>query len=139
MTKAVNCSFYFMGDGRCDEINNKEECNYDEGDCCQFECNQNCNAKLKKNYRCPYECGSNFFNCKISEKCQKCVHGTCKNINECFKSDDSVLKSIDNCKYNTISMGNSRTIEYHCGKDPNLTVIHYLTDMVIIKNYILIF
>lgn len=130
ITKIVNCSYFYMGDGRCDEINNKAECEYDKGDCCQFECIENCKSKLKEGFRCQYECGFTFYSCKKSEKCQKCVHGKCLDINECFKNDEMVKKNIDNCNYNTMSMGNLKTIDSNCGKDPNMTVIHYMTDIV---------
>ena len=28
------CSFYFLGDGKCDGLNNVKECHFDGGDCC---------------------------------------------------------------------------------------------------------
>ncbi len=119
-----------MNDGRCDEINNKLECNYDNGDCCYHDCIQGCKKQLEKGIRCPYKCGFTFYNCKETSKCEKCQNGKCLNINKCYNDDNAVKRSIDNCKHDKFSMGNSRTIDYYCGKDPDLTNIHHIADPV---------
>jgi hypothetical protein len=119
-----------MGDGRCDEINNKPECQYDNGDCCLFDCTKNCEEKLKQGIRCQYKCGTTFYNCKDNSECRKCQNGKCLNINQCYKNDNAVKNSIENCLFNKFSMGNSRTIDYYCGKDPEMRNIHYSLDPV---------
>eukprot|EP00164_Ancoracysta_twista_P012190 GFYU01019066.1.p1 GENE.GFYU01019066.1~~GFYU01019066.1.p1 ORF type:complete len:1179 (-),score=403.95 GFYU01019066.1:177-3713(-) len=47
-----DCEMESVGDGWCDEFNNKEECKWDGGDCCSLTCNGG-----------PFTCGSNSFHC----------------------------------------------------------------------------
>lgn len=119
-----------MGNGKCDDINNTPECEYDSGDCCHFDCLENCRKKLEKGLRCLYKCGSTFYNCKKTDKCDKCKNGKCLEINDCYKDDFAVKRSIDNCIFNKKSMGDSQTIDSYCGKDPNKTNVHYPLDLV---------
>lgn len=45
-----NCKPNFISDGRCDEVNNNEECGFDGGDCCDPYASENsssCGDKVK--------------------------------------------------------------------------------------------
>ena len=61
MSMYDNCSdgvVEFIGDGFCDEINNKKSCSYDGGDCCRCSCLDGLE----------HECGLNGFDC-LDEGC----------------------------------------------------------------------
>lgn len=95
MTTIIPCSVSNIGDGHCDEINNKEQCDWDGGDCCAYTCDQNCKKRKEAGNECLYNCGSNGYNCLSPEsKCFKCVHGTCNNMKECLINKQNVLINV---------------------------------------------
>ena len=53
----------WIGDGFCDDMNNNQNCNYDDGDCC--------GAKVKKNFCVECKCKCKFKT-KINLKLSKC-------------------------------------------------------------------
>lgn len=71
------CIDAWRGDGKCNSDNNKEECNYDNGDCCARSCMLHCKEIYEDNTRnestfailrrvdrvCPFECGVLGYNC----------------------------------------------------------------------------
>ena len=63
------CVEIWSGDGNCDAINNKEDCMYDNGDCCMNDC-----RKLCGNSQCVYECGmTSPYDCvNPASDCQRC-------------------------------------------------------------------
>ena len=63
----VTCVKVWIGNGACNRENNKEECNWDGGDCCRRTCLINCmkrKADPKVN-NCQFECGTfKGYECK---------------------------------------------------------------------------
>lgn len=92
----AKCLINLLGNGNCDEQNNILECNYDDGDCCAASCIENCNLKKNSQNPCLYTCGANSYECKVSTKCQWCVHGTCKPMENCMKDNNysPIYKSV---------------------------------------------
>jgi hypothetical protein len=54
-----NGSSQWIGDGFCDDINNNEDCNYDDGDCC--------GKFVKKHFCMKCECKSKFSTFDLGE------------------------------------------------------------------------
>jgi hypothetical protein len=120
-----SCNDVLIGDGQCNEENNIEECNYDGGDCCLETCINNCTYKEKSNIPCRFQCTDYFMNCKDPKAgCHKCIHGICKNIKQCFSDGIKVKEAITACLLDSYTMGNSRTNDFYCGKDPDYSIIH---------------
>jgi len=40
-----NCIDVWIGNGACNPINNRQECEWDGGDCCRKTCNDNCEKR----------------------------------------------------------------------------------------------
>jgi hypothetical protein len=65
------------------------------------------------------------MNCRDPKAgCEKCIHGTCKGIDNCLMDDIKVKDMVNACLLNSFTMGNSRTIDFYCGKDPNNSLVH---------------
>ena len=107
------CTEIWIGDGNCDSINNKADCQYDGGDCCRETCLKNCEASS-----CTYECGEqNRYNCTYpNAKCNSCKNGVCNMMNNCLLSTIRILTMIDSCYMEPWSQGNYSTSNYFCGK-----------------------
>jgi len=97
MTKIIPCSLPNIGDGQCDEINNKEICDWDGGDCCAFTCEANCKKKQESVNPCIYTCGSLSYNCQSTNQCSKCINGVCRDINQCYSDEKFILNTV--CDY----------------------------------------
>ena len=113
-----NCLFDLLSDGKCDLLNNNQNCEYDGGDCCRFTCEENCKAG------CLYKCGSRGYHCIEDTKCSNCVNGKCKPMSECYNNSLSIQTGIENCLRNDSVHGNSYTADFYCGLDPSKTIIH---------------
>ena len=130
--QTTKCLNNILGDGRCDEQNNNDACNYDGGDCCAADCIKNCELKKQTKLPCLYECGINSYQCLSTQECSSCIsnQGTCKPMGSCMKESAylPILKAIDACKLNSTSMGTINTIDAYCGKDPIKNIIHLPSD-----------
>ena len=57
-------TWYWLGDGYCDESANNAQCNYDNGDCCESSCDDSLTWEdFDGNDYSGYSCGSNGYNC----------------------------------------------------------------------------
>ena len=81
----IKCIDVWIGNGACNLENNKEECDWDGGDCCRLSCEVNCAFKLEneaEGYKpCQFDCGSfGGFTClHESQGCSLCSeHGQCR-------------------------------------------------------------
>lgn len=113
-----DCALDLISDGKCDIVNNKNACGFDGGDCCRYTCEVNC-AK-----GCRYKCGSYGYDCIQNTFCSNCVNGKCNSMSNCYSTVESVKTGIDNCYRNTMAHGNSSTVNFYCGLDPNKTIVH---------------
>ncbi|CAM9523721.1 unnamed protein product [Scytosiphon promiscuus] len=84
------CDAGQIGNGWCDDFNNKEECAFDGGDCCDCTCTQN----MDDDYSCRY------FACIDPEAA-------------CVNDDDITVEMYENCGY-VQGIGNS-----YCDDDNN--------------------
>jgi len=108
------CNKIWIGDGNCDLMNNKLECEYDGGDCCRKTCLKNC----ENNGACIYKCGDlNGYNCMESGVgCSSCQHGVCNIMNSCMVNTQRILSMIDSCYLEPWSQGNYNTVNFTCGR-----------------------
>ena len=140
-----NCQTQSIADGKCDEYNNKDACSLDGGDCCRRTCIENCyyDSKLTvaltqlpidgEQLSCLNDCGSRNYDCvQKAAGCSECYHGTCKPLEDCYQSDESVLRLLDTCKFESFTMGNYRTVDLFCGKDVDETFIHDPYNLVLL-------
>lgn len=141
------CIAAWQGDGKCNSDNNKEDCDFDAGDCCGFSCMRNCQEidedgndirhlflALKKDERpCPFECGVVDYACLAEDQgCYACnlSNAVCTSQEKCFEDNDreALLNMLDTCQALNWSMGNERTINQYCGQDPDYEVVHDIND-----------
>ena len=125
------CIFAWQGDGKCNTDNNKEDCAFDNGDCCANSCKKNCreidefgvdisNAtfaiKRKEDRPCPFKCGVLAYNCLAEDQgCYGCneTNAICKSQPDCFADDggeQAMFDMLDTCQALGWSMGNLATI-----------------------------
>ncbi|CDW86507.1 keratin-associated protein 10- [Stylonychia lemnae] len=132
-TDTTSCIQAWIGNGKCDKQNNQLKCKWDGGDCCLSTCQPNCDKLfIETNENCTYTCGANGFDCQDrSAGCARCNlnNGICRVQDQCLfgatsQSMDIVYRYLDVCYAYTWSMGNSRTINQYCGKDPLFKIIH---------------
>lgn len=77
-SRMSKCIGPWQMDGKCNKENNKEECDWDGGDCCQNSCKKNCEEitpdgkdnmdalmqKRRDQRKCQYECGIRGYDCQ---------------------------------------------------------------------------
>ena len=127
---ATRCIESWLGNMRCDKQNNQAKCGYDKGDCCLKTCLDNCKLRDYTDAQCP--CRNYKLDCKDpNAPCFKCSkeNAICKPQATCLigpRTDPSyhIIRLLEVCMVRPESMGNKRTINKFCGKDPTYSIVH---------------